>query len=122
MVNNNLALYSVRILAEIGRDILMFPVWWYGRGLLRLIQNLIQFLKNRQKSLALVVWIKNLFRPMYGQKDWQGKLISFFMRLAQIFFRSIIMLFYFFIAILVLIFWLVLPVFIIYEIIFQLNA
>ncbi|RLC38949.1 hypothetical protein DRH27_00955 [Candidatus Falkowbacteria bacterium] len=122
MVTNNFALYSVKILAECGRDLLMFPVWWYGRGLLGLIENLIQFLKNRQKSLALIVWIKNLFRPMYGQRDWQGKLISFFMRLAQIIFRSMLMFFYLLIAILVFIFWIILPIFVIYEIIYQING
>lgn len=41
------------------------------------------------KSLALRVWIKNLFVPMYGMYDWQSRLISFFMRLAQIVFRGI---------------------------------
>jgi len=46
--------------------------------------------------VGLRVWLKNLFAPMFGQTDWQGRLISFFMRLAvlggrllQVFFGSV---------------------------------
>ncbi len=113
---------ATKIISEAGRDILLFPLWWYTRGLLLFIRQLLFFMQNREKSLALLVWIKNIHRPMYGQYDWQGKLISFFMRLVQIIFRSIIMLFWLITALAALLFWVVLPFFVIYEIIFQLNA
>jgi len=119
-MSNSFIFYSLQILTELVWDILYFPVWWYSRGLFNLIANLMEFLSNKQKSLALLVWLKNIFRPMYAQYDWQGMLISFFMRLAQIIFRSIVMLFWLILSFAVVIFWLVLPVFIIYEIIFQL--
>lgn len=120
MLSNSFIFYSLQILAELVRDILYFPVWWYSRGLLNLAVGLKNFLVNKQKALALFVWIKNIFRPMYAQYDWAGMLISFFMRLVQIIFRSIIMLFWLMVSLAVIIFWILFPVFVIYEIIFQL--
>ncbi|HAY12725.1 MAG: hypothetical protein US83_C0004G0115 [Candidatus Falkowbacteria bacterium GW2011_GWC2_38_22] len=120
MLTNNFALYGMRIFAEIGRDILFFPLWWYTRGLFNVVNAQINFIKDRQKSLALLVWIKNIFKPMYGQYDWQGMLISIFMRLVQIVFRSIFLFFWMIIAVVVVLAWVVLPVFVLYEMFFQL--
>jgi len=119
MLSNSFIFYSLQILAELIWDILYFPVWWYGRGLVSLIMGMINFLVDKQKALALLVWIKNIFRPMYGQYDWQGMLISFFMRSVQIIFRSIVMLFWFIFSLAVIIFWILFPVLVVYEIIFQ---
>jgi hypothetical protein len=120
MAINSFIFYSLKILGELVLDVLYFPVWWYSRGLFNLAVGLKNFLVNKQKALALLVWLKNIFRPMYAQYDWQGMLISFFMRLVQIIFRSLIMLFWLILSFAVVIFWILFPVFVIYEIIFQL--
>jgi len=119
-MSNSFIFYSLQILAELVWDILYFPLWWYSRGFLNLLVSLYNFLSDKQKSLALLVWLKNIFRPMYAQYDWQGMLISFFVRLVQIIFRSLVMLFWLVACSAVVIFWLLLPVLVIYEIIFQL--
>ena len=119
MMTNNSVMYSVKIIGELIRDILIFPLWWYSRGLVNNVKGLIKFIIARQKSLALIIWVKNIFTPMYGQTDWQGKLISVFIRIVQIIFRSIVMLFYLIISIALLLFWLALPPFTVYQIIFQ---
>ena len=116
---NNFILYTGKIVVELVYDILYFPAWWYSRGLKNLLFGLKNFLRNKQKALALFVWIKNIFRPMYAQYDWQGMLISFFMRLVQIIFRSLIMLFWLAVCSAVIIFWILFPALVIYEIIFQ---
>lgn len=121
MINNNLSFYSAKILAEIIRDILYFPVWWYSRGLNNILKSLGKFLINKQKSLGLFVWIKNIFKPMYGQYDWQGMLISFFVRLVQIIIRSFVMLFWLVLVVVIICFWLLLPLLVIYKVIFQYN-
>ena len=118
-MSNSFIFYSLQILAELVWDVLYFPVWWYGRGLVNLAIGVINFLADKQKALALYVWIKNIFRPMYAQYDWQGMLISFFMRLVQIIFRSVVMLFWLIFSLAIIIFWILLPVFVIYEITFQ---
>jgi hypothetical protein len=35
------------------------------------------------------LWLANLFTPMFGQRDWQGRIISFVMRLVQLMGRTI---------------------------------
>jgi hypothetical protein len=69
-------------------DILMFPVWWYSRGLLLMLRGAQETFVGYVKYFSIDVWIKNLFVPMFGQRDWQSRLISIFMRLVQIVGRS----------------------------------
>ena len=66
-----------------------WPVWWYTRGLLFVVRGGGSWIRSYSKSLALNVWMKNLFVPMYGMYDWQSRIISFFMRLAQIAARAV---------------------------------
>jgi len=119
MPTNSFIFYSLKILAELVRDVLYFPCWWYSRGLVNLLLGVNDFLVNKQKSLALIVWLKNIMRPMYAQDDLAGILISFFVRLVQIIFRSALLLFWLVLAVLAVAAWLLLPPLVIYEIIFQ---
>lgn len=119
-MTNNFVFYGTKILTELARDIVFFPLWWYTKGLVKMFGWAKRFLDDRLKALALLVWIKNIHRPMYGQYDWQGVLISFFMRLIQIIVRSIAMLFWLIFVVIVLLFWVALPLAVAYEVIFQL--
>jgi hypothetical protein len=69
-------------------DIVMFPLWWYSRGLVLMLKWSGDTLKGYAKYMAIGVWIQNIFVPMFGQHDWQSRLISIFMRLVQIVGRS----------------------------------
>lgn len=75
-----------------------------------------------QEFLGIDIWIKNLFKPMYGQRDIAGKIISFFMRAFQIIFRSIIFLGFSLFYILLFIIYLVLPVFAVRGVLFHLPG
>lgn len=119
MITNNLSLYVGKIAVDLLRDIAYFPLWWYSRGLAQLVIKLKDFLLTKEKSLALWVWIKNIHKPMYGQYDWQGMLISFLVRVVQIIVRSIFMLFWLIIALALMLIWTILPVFVVYQVIFQ---
>lgn len=116
--NSNLTL--TKIFADILKDIVFFPFWWYSIGLVKTVKKLAGFVADKEKSLALLVWIKNLFVPMYGQRDIQGFIISFFIRLVQIIFRSIILLFWIAIALILFWIWVLAPILIIYMIVWQL--
>ena len=120
MVSNNFFLFSLKIITELIGDVIFFPLWWYSRGLLDMLKGQLEFLKNRQRGLALGVWVKNIFKPMFGQNDWQGVLISIVMRIFQIIVRSIAMIFWILLSLFVIIFWVTLPIIIFYQIIFQL--
>lgn len=107
------------IFIDIIKDIVFFPFWWYSFGLIKTTKKLAGFVADKEKSLGLAVWIKNIFVPMYGQRDIQGKIISFFIRLIQIIFRLVFLIFWVAIALLLFWLWVLVPVFIIYMIFLQ---
>ena len=121
MLIHNSAVYGTKILAELAGSIIYFPLWWYSRGLVITIRSLKKFIINREKSLALLVWLKNIHRPMYGQYDWQGRVISFVMRLAQIIARGAIMIFWLMFALAIFLLWVMLPFVVLYNIYWQLT-
>jgi len=121
MFTNNSAMYGTKILSELVGNIIYFPLWWYSRGLINIMLWLKEFIVNREKSLAFLVWLKNIHRPMYGQHDWQGRIISFLIRLVQIIGRGLIMIFWLIFALAVFLFWIIFPFFVLYEIYTQIT-
>lgn len=120
-MNQNVFILSLKfILVDLVLNILYFPVWWYGRGLLKTLFFCGRKIKDANKHLGLGIWVKNLFKPMYGQRDIAGKIISFIMRLVQIFFRGVFLLIFILLIFLLILIWLVFPIVIIYQIIGQL--
>jgi len=73
------------------KHFLYWPLWWYTSGLFYAFKSTGRRIKNTWKSLALGIWLQNIFRPMYGQYDAASRIISFLMRFIQIVFRMIIM-------------------------------
>ncbi len=102
------------------QEISYFLVWWYSQGLIKFLLRIKNFLIDEEKKLGLRIWIKNIFTPMYGQKDWTSRVISFFMRLFQIIIRTLLLIFWIFISLILFIIWLGIPLLVIYQIIFQL--
>ena len=98
-------------------DIFYFPIWWYTKGLKNAGNWALEKISQGEKVLGLKIWVINLFHPMYGVRDWQGKIISFFMRLIQIIFRLILMLIWIGIVLGILGVWIAGPIFVIYRII-----
>ncbi|KKR07856.1 MAG: hypothetical protein UT32_C0006G0003 [Parcubacteria group bacterium GW2011_GWC2_39_14] len=120
MIKENLAYRSIKfIFKDIVFDILSWPVWWYTSGAVNAIKKMGRVISQGNQELSLSVWTKNLFTPMFGQYDWQGRIISFFMRVFQIIFRSIVFVLWILIAFIGFIVWLALPIAIIYEILFN---
>lgn len=79
---------QVDVFRDLALDILLFPVWWYSRGVVRVAAWSRESFFGYARLLAIDVWMKNVFVPMFGQYDWQSRLISIFMRLVQIIGRS----------------------------------
>jgi len=71
------------------------------------------------RELGLTIWIKNIFRPMFGQYDWQGRIISFFVRVFQIIVRFVIFLFWILFSIIIFFLWILIPVFVISMVLFN---
>lgn len=81
------------IFTETLGSVLRFPFWWYGDGLMLLGKWIAHQLEYRWKSFAFVIWMRNLFVPMYGQYDWSGRLVSFIVRIAVLIGRGIFLCF-----------------------------
>ncbi|MEK7529392.1 MAG: hypothetical protein AAB570_00545 [Patescibacteria group bacterium] len=99
-----------RLVIDVIVGVVGFPLWWYTRGLVRFARFVWQTLADYQATLGIVVWVKNIFVPMYGSYDIPGRIISFFMRLAMILFRGIALIILFLIALAVVIVYLGLPI------------
>jgi hypothetical protein len=104
------------VLLDLIGDILYFPVWWYSEGLHKVIIFCLEQIKDTEKSLALRIWLKNLLVPMFGQYDWQGRLISFFMRIFQIIYRFFALLLWSVFVIIFFLIYLILPFFVLVQI------
>ncbi len=118
---HNYATLSLKALGDLIIEILYFPIWWYSLGLWNITKTQLRFLRNQEKSLALLVWIKNIFKPMYSQYDITSLVISFFIRTIQIFIRGLFLLFLTLVSLTIIIIWLSLPFLVINGIIYQIQ-
>lgn len=101
-------------------DFFYTPIWWYTRGLWKQMRGSMGSLNARADTLAVDVWMKNIFVPMYGQYDIVGRLISFFMRVAQIIGRMIALIVWGALLLVWLLVWILIPVGVVYLIWIQL--
>jgi len=115
---NNLAYSSLRfVLIELIGDVIYWPLWWYSRGLIKVATFCLHEISNREDSLGLCVWTKNIFTPMFGQYDWEGRLISFFVRLIQIIFRAIVLFLFSILMLAIILAWLLAPIYVFYQVV-----
>ena len=103
-----------RLFFEALLDALYFPIWWYTGGIKYAAGGLFGLFNRGNQTLAPGLWLKNIFVPMFGQYDWQGRMISFFMRSVQVFFRSLALLLWAVVCLVLFFFWLVFPIIVIY--------
>lgn len=89
--------------------VIKWPWWWYTQGLVLRLRWARDTIRVYAKMLALGVWIKNIFVPMFGQRDWQSRLISFFIRLVQIFARGLLLIVWSLVVIVAVIIYIALP-------------
>ncbi len=98
------------VAAEAVFDVVRFPLWWYSQGLVAASRFARDFVVGYERSLALSVWLKNIFVPMFGQHDWQSRIISVFMRVVNIIGRGLALVFLVLAALLGLAAYLALPI------------
>ncbi|MFZ5364194.1 MAG: hypothetical protein ACOZAG_01795 [Patescibacteria group bacterium] len=110
------------VFLDIVREIFYFPIWWYTKGLAMAANFSWQRIKNMEVRLGVKVWVVNIFKPMFGQRDIAGVLISFFMRIFQIIGRTLVLILWTMVMILVFFIWIVLPIAVVLGIILNLSA
>ncbi|MCX6745136.1 MAG: hypothetical protein NTX82_06450 [Candidatus Parcubacteria bacterium] len=96
------------------RNFLYFPLWWYSKGYIKVLKGGFGMIRDFDQTLGFSIWLKNLFVPMFGQTDFAGRVISFLLRIFQIIFKGIALLLIIILILAFFVFWLVLPLIIIY--------
>lgn len=120
MLKNNFFILIAKVSLKFIGGIIFFPLWWYSLGFIRFARKLINFWQEEQKVIGFSVWLRNIFVPMYGQRDLSGRLISFFIRLFQVLFRGLALLFWALLCFALLIIWLLLPLLLLIALAYQL--
>lgn len=99
-----------RLVLEFILDFAYFPLWWYSGGLKQAFLGCWHLWRSGNLYLAPGLWLKNIFVPMYGQTDWQGRLVSVFMRLVNVLGRGFTLFVWLGVVIILFLFWLAAPV------------
>ncbi len=115
-MRKNLAITSLQFVAvDIIGDILFWPIWWYTKGLVNAVLSTGRNIKEQAEALGIGVWLRNIFTPMFGQYDIEGRIISFFMRLIQIIVRTVGLVFWSLIYCFFFALWIFLPPLVVYQ-------
>lgn len=72
--------------------------------------------------MAPGLWLKNIFVPMYGQRDFQGRVASFFIRFVNVIVRSVSLLMWFAVCVIFFATWIAIPLFVGYMFIISLTG
>jgi hypothetical protein len=99
-----------RIILDFIFHLLYFPVWWYTGGVVHTARFFARQVRFVHAYLVPDLWLKNLFVPMFGQYDWQGRIMSFFIRLANVVVRTLMLIFWIIFMLAVCIIWPLVPV------------
>ncbi|MBU0612841.1 hypothetical protein KKB10_02380 [Patescibacteria group bacterium] len=109
------------VFLELIGKVLYFPVWWYSNGTKKVLLFVGREISGVANALGIVILLKNLLKPMYGDYSKSGRIISFFVRIVQYVFLLIAITIWSLLMLLLFIVWLLLPIIVIYSIIFHFS-
>lgn len=87
-----------------------FYIWWYWFNAARILRELRRDFISTLGHVNLIPMATNLFRPMFQDYSWEGKLAAFPIRLGWVLFGLIVMSFYIAITLIGFLGYLVIPV------------
>lgn len=67
-------------------SIFAFPVWWYSEGIQLAWAHMKERYRYVLRSTGLLIFLKNIAQPLYGDTTRQGRAISAFIRVILLFF------------------------------------
>lgn len=103
-------------------DMFYFPFWWYTRGLWRGALATLRRIRTHEANLGVILWMRNIFVPMFGQKDVAGRLISLVMRFVQIVGRGVAFLLLTFYEMILFFLWIIAPILTLWQILYHLGG
>ncbi len=104
-----------RVIIEAILDVFMFPLWWYSAGVVFAFRRVFALFMYGNRELAPFLWLRNIFVPMYGQYDWQGRMISFFARGFQVMVRLVGLILWLIVCTAIFSLWFLVPVYIVWN-------
>lgn len=102
-------------------NVVTFPVWWYTVGVMRVLRLIGREVGGLVQSLNLRILFQFLLKPMFGQYDIWGRIISFGVRIVHFFILLFTTVFYTIALSVLLVAWLLLPVIVVLSIMYHLN-
>ncbi len=103
-----------KLVLETLLDLVYFPVWWFTGGFIFAGKKCLNLVSVGNAHFAPGLWLSNIFVPMYGQYDFEGRLISFFMRLFQVIVRAIVLFIWILLCLVLFLSWFLLPIVTVY--------
>ena len=61
-------------------SIITFPIWWYSEGLQLAFRHCQSRWRFVLRSTGLLIFLRNMTQPLYGDFSRSGRIISFFIR------------------------------------------
>lgn len=117
-----LFLNTIRVIAvDLVLNVVTFPLWWYTTGTKKVTQQILHHSRALAQSLRIRVLLRFLFQPMFGMTDIWSRIISFGVRIVHFIVLSLATFVYTLLLFVGLIVWLLLPPFILYNILFHLS-
>ena len=58
-----------------------FPLWWYGEGFVIAWRHTLARFQYVLRSTGLLIFLRNMGQPLYGDYTRSGRIISFFIRI-----------------------------------------
>lgn len=114
-----------QVIGFIAKDIVWnavyFPIWWYTRGIFRILVLMKHQVSSLARTLHLPTLFKYLLKPMYGYTDIISRIISFYVRIVQFIVLLLITLVVVVGLVVLLTVWLAAPVLVLYGIAFHLG-
>lgn len=113
-------LYAPKIIFDLIFEIFYFLPWWYSRGLVNAVKAAVNSIRQKERELAVGVWIKNFHKPLLEYYTWQSRIKSVILRSGQIILRTIILSVWSVIIFFGLLIYAVAPLLVVWQIVFQL--
>ena len=98
-------------------NVLYWPVWWYTVGLKDFVLGRFVAIKRFEGDIGLTIWVVNWGKPMYGQYDIGGKIISFIIRTLGIIFKVVQLLIISILEMVLIVVWVLVPLLAIFQLI-----
>lgn len=117
-MTQNLFISSLKfVFRDLIGDIIYFPVWWYTKGIKKVTLFCFGEVKETARKLSIGILFSHLLKPMYGQYDIAGRIISLFFRILQFLWHLLFLIIWLVLMLVIFIFWIVFPIFSIWQII-----